>query len=89
MPTRPYMHVINMTIGRTKVYMDNIVVKSHQLIGFHNDLQENLKTLQQVNLKLNLVKCTFNVNLWIFLGHVVLCQSLKYKLEKESTVAKM
>lgn len=59
-------------IGRNlEVYVDDIVIKCRTARDAPLDLEETLKTLLAVNLRLNPKKCTFGVGSGKFLGYMV------------------
>ena len=59
-------------IGRTvEVYIDDIVVESETWAEHVQHLEKTLCLIRAYNMKLNPVKCTFNVNARKFLGFMV------------------
>nr|GFB31938.1 reverse transcriptase domain-containing protein [Tanacetum cinerariifolium] len=59
-------------IGRNiKVYIDDLVVKSHTEPKMLRDVGETFRTLRKINMKLNLKKCTFRAVEGMFLGYMV------------------
>ncbi|GJR24188.1 reverse transcriptase domain-containing protein [Tanacetum coccineum] len=57
-------------IGRNlEVYVDDLVIKSRKEEEIIRDIIETFKTLQQINMKLNLKKCTFGMQERMFLGY--------------------
>nr|GFB55917.1 reverse transcriptase domain-containing protein [Tanacetum cinerariifolium] len=65
-------------IGRNiEVYIDDLVVKSYTEAEMLRDIDETFSTLQKINMKLNLKKCTFGVVEGVFLGYVVTPDGIK------------
>lgn len=59
-------------IGHTvEVYIDNIVVKSKTRSEHAQHLEETIRLMKMYNMKLNLDKCVFGVNVGKFLGFMV------------------
>ena len=59
-------------IGRTvEVYIDDMVVKSKQVVQHINDLKEVFEVLQRHRLHLNANKCAFGVGAGKFLGYLI------------------
>ncbi|GJV91019.1 reverse transcriptase domain-containing protein [Tanacetum coccineum] len=59
-------------IGRNlKVYVDDLAIKSRTEQEIIRDIEETLKTLRKINMKLNIKKCTFGVEEGMFLGYMV------------------
>ncbi|GKD61298.1 reverse transcriptase domain-containing protein, partial [Tanacetum coccineum] len=57
-------------IGRNlEVYVDDLVIKSHTEDEIVRDIEETFKTLREINIKLNLKKCTFGVEEGMLLGY--------------------
>ncbi|GJV90649.1 reverse transcriptase domain-containing protein [Tanacetum coccineum] len=74
-------------IGRNlEVYVNDLVVKSHTEEEIIRDIAETFKTLQKINMKLNLKKCTFGMQEEMFLGYKVNTNELKVCPDKEDTV---
>nr|GEW86817.1 reverse transcriptase domain-containing protein [Tanacetum cinerariifolium] len=56
-------------VGRNiKVYVDDLVVKSHTEAEMVKDIEETLRTSRKVNMKLNPKKCSFGLAEGVFLG---------------------
>lgn len=55
-----------------KVYIDNMLVKSHASGSHVDDLEETFATLCKYQMKLNPVKCTFGITSDKFFGFIVL-----------------
>ncbi|GJY69221.1 reverse transcriptase domain-containing protein [Tanacetum coccineum] len=60
-----------------KVYVDDLVIKSHTEDEIVRDIEETFKTLREFNMKLNPKKCTFGVEEGMFLGYKVNTKGLK------------
>ncbi|GJY32254.1 reverse transcriptase domain-containing protein [Tanacetum coccineum] len=60
-----------------EVYVDDLVIKSHTEEEIIRDIEETFKTLRQINMKLNLKKCTFGMQEGMFLGYKVNAEGLK------------
>ncbi|GKF69876.1 reverse transcriptase domain-containing protein [Tanacetum coccineum] len=69
-----------------EVYVDDLVIKSHTEEEIIQDMAETFKTLRQINMKLNLKKCTFGMQKGMFLGYKVNAEGLKVCPDKEDTV---
>jgi len=60
-------------IGRIlEVYIDDITVKTPEGNNLLNDLHEIFQQLRRYNLRLNLNKCTFGVEVGKFLGYILI-----------------
>ncbi|GJR01392.1 reverse transcriptase domain-containing protein [Tanacetum coccineum] len=74
-------------IGRNlKVYVNDLVIKSHTKEEIIRDIAEIFKTLRQINMKLNLKKCTFGMQEGMFLGYKVNADELKVCPDKADAV---
>ncbi|GJS69124.1 reverse transcriptase domain-containing protein [Tanacetum coccineum] len=74
-------------IGRNlKVYVDDLVIKSLTKQEIIRDIEETLKTLRKINMKLNPKKCTFGVEEGIFLGYMVNTKGIKVCPDKVEAV---
>ncbi|GJX66956.1 reverse transcriptase domain-containing protein [Tanacetum coccineum] len=74
-------------IGKNlKVYVDDLVIKSHTKDEIVRDIEETFKTLRGINIKLNPKKCTFEVEEGMFLGYKVNTKGLKVCLDKVDAV---
>nr|GEV98613.1 reverse transcriptase domain-containing protein [Tanacetum cinerariifolium] len=59
-------------IGRNiKVYVDDLVIKSHTKAEMLRDIDETFRTLRKIKMKLNLKKCTFGAVKGMFLGYMI------------------
>ncbi|GJR67759.1 reverse transcriptase domain-containing protein [Tanacetum coccineum] len=74
-------------IGRNlKVYVDDLVIKSRTKDEIVRDVEDTFKTLREINMKLNLKKCTFGVEEGTFLGYKVNTRGLKVCPDKVDVV---
>nr|GEZ97626.1 reverse transcriptase domain-containing protein [Tanacetum cinerariifolium] len=74
-------------IGRNlKVYVADLVIKSRTEDKIVRDIEETFKTLREINMKLNLKKCAFGVEEWMFLGYKVNNKGLKVCPDKVDVV---
>nr|GEU58356.1 reverse transcriptase domain-containing protein [Tanacetum cinerariifolium] len=74
-------------IGRNlEVYVDDLVIKSRTKDEIVKDIKETFKTLREINMKLNLKKCTFWVEEGMLLGYKVNTKGLKVCLDKVDVV---
>ncbi|GKE59973.1 reverse transcriptase domain-containing protein, partial [Tanacetum coccineum] len=65
-------------IGRNlKVYVDDLVIKSHTEDEIVRDMEETFQTLREINKKLNPKKCTFGIEEGMFLEYKVSTRGLK------------
>ena len=65
-------HMFRPQIGQNvEVYVDDMLVKSHDERKHVDDLEETLDTLRQYNMKLNPSKCAFGVSFGKFLEFMV------------------
>ncbi|GJS76425.1 reverse transcriptase domain-containing protein [Tanacetum coccineum] len=69
-----------------EVYVDDLVIKSHTKKEIIRDVAETFKTLRQINMKLNLKKCTFGMQDGMFLGYKVNAEGLKVCPDKADAV---
>ncbi len=53
------------------IYLDDIIIASKDMTSHMDTLQEDLKRLQEVGLKLKITKCVFLKSKITFLGHEV------------------
>nr|GEU33916.1 reverse transcriptase domain-containing protein [Tanacetum cinerariifolium] len=58
-----------------KVYVDDLVVKSHTEVEMVRDIEETLRTLRKINMKLNPKKCSFGLAEGVFLGTSVMANT--------------
>ncbi|GJR02477.1 reverse transcriptase domain-containing protein [Tanacetum coccineum] len=74
-------------IGRNlEVYVDDLVIKSRREQEIIRDIEETLRTLREINMKLNPKKCTFGVEEGMLLGYKVNTKGIKVCLEKVEAV---
>ena len=71
-----YQRLVDMAfenqIGRNiEAYVDDMVIKSREDQDFLGDVEETLRRLQQIDMKLNPKKCVFGTQQGKFLGHIV------------------
>ncbi|GJW18797.1 putative reverse transcriptase domain-containing protein [Tanacetum coccineum] len=65
-------------IGRKlEVYVDDLVIKIRTGDEIIRDIEETFKTIREINMKLNLKKCTFGVEEGMFLGYKVNTKGIK------------
>ncbi|GJX16019.1 reverse transcriptase domain-containing protein [Tanacetum coccineum] len=77
-------------IGRNlEVYVDDMVIKSRIKQEIIRDIEETFKTLREINMKLNLKKCTFGIEVGMFLGYKVNTKGIKVYPNKVETVLGM
>ncbi|GJU94786.1 reverse transcriptase domain-containing protein [Tanacetum coccineum] len=76
--------------GRNKlnleVFVDDLVIKSRTEDEIVRDIEEMFQTLREINMKLNLKKCTFRIEEGMFLGYKVSTRGLKVCLDKVDAV---
>ncbi|GKF09865.1 reverse transcriptase domain-containing protein [Tanacetum coccineum] len=74
-------------IGRNlEVYVDDLVIKSRTKQEIMRDIKETFRTLREINMKLNLKKCTFGVEEGMFLGYKVNTKGIKVCPDKVEAV---
>ncbi|GJW26989.1 reverse transcriptase domain-containing protein, partial [Tanacetum coccineum] len=74
-------------IGRNlEVYVDDLVIKSRTEEEIICDIAETFKTLRQINMKLNPKKCSFGMQVGMFLGYKVNTDGLKVCPDKADAV---
>ncbi|GJU46471.1 reverse transcriptase domain-containing protein [Tanacetum coccineum] len=77
-------------VGRNlEVYVDNLVIKSHTEAELLRDIEETFCTLRNINMKLNLKKCTFRAVEGMFLGYMVGPEGIKPCPEKIEAVLQL
>nr|GEV01240.1 reverse transcriptase domain-containing protein [Tanacetum cinerariifolium] len=65
-------------IGRNlKIYVDDLVIKSHTETELLRDIEETFRTLRKINMKLNPKKCTFGAAEGMFLGYMISLEGIK------------
>ena len=63
-----------------EVYIDDMLVKSKELLDLEKHLQETFKLLRRYEMKLNPLKCAFGVNSGKFLGFMVTQRGIEVNL---------
>nr|GFD26010.1 reverse transcriptase domain-containing protein [Tanacetum cinerariifolium] len=77
----------NSQISRNiEVYADDLVIKSHIEVEMLRDIGETFRTLQKINMKLNLKKCTFGAVEGMFLGYMITPKGIKPCPDKTEAV---
>ncbi|GJY74499.1 reverse transcriptase domain-containing protein [Tanacetum coccineum] len=69
-----------------EVYVDDLVIKIRMKDEIIRDIEETFKTLREINMKLNLKKCTFGVEEGMFLGYKVNTKGIKVCPDKADVV---
>nr|GEZ27311.1 reverse transcriptase domain-containing protein [Tanacetum cinerariifolium] len=72
-----------------KVYVDDLVVKSHTEAEMMRDIEETFRTLRKVNMKLNPKKISFGLAEGVFLGYVVTPEGIKPCPDKTAAVLQL
>nr|GFA89625.1 reverse transcriptase domain-containing protein [Tanacetum cinerariifolium] len=72
-----------------KVYVDDLVVKSHTKAEMVRDIEETFRTLRKVNMKLNPKKCSFGLAEGVFLGYVITPEGIKPCPDKTTAVLQL
>ncbi|GKD37977.1 reverse transcriptase domain-containing protein [Tanacetum coccineum] len=74
-------------VGRNiKVYVDDLVIKSHTEAEMLRDIDETFPTLRKINMKLNPKKCTFGAVEGMFLGYMISPEGIKPCPDKTEAV---
>ncbi|GJV93649.1 reverse transcriptase domain-containing protein [Tanacetum coccineum] len=77
-------------VGRNiKVYVDDLVIKSHTETEMLRDIDEAFRTLRKINMKLNPKKCTFEAVEGTFLGYMISPKGIKPCLDKTEAVLRL
>nr|GEU32153.1 probable inactive serine/threonine-protein kinase bub1 [Tanacetum cinerariifolium] len=71
-----------------KIYVDDLVIKSRTEQEIIRDMEETFKTLREINMELNLKKCTFGIRECMFLGYKVNADGLRVCPDKVEAVLK-
>nr|GEW11783.1 hypothetical protein [Tanacetum cinerariifolium] len=80
----------NNQIGRNiKVYVDDLVIKSHREAEMLRDIGETFRTLRKINMKLNPKKCTFGGAEGMFLGYMISPEGIKLCPDKTEVVLQL
>ncbi|GKC56653.1 reverse transcriptase domain-containing protein [Tanacetum coccineum] len=72
-----------------EAYVDDMVIKSKTEPEMIKDVEETLLTLQKVNIKLNLKKCSFKTEEGKFLGYIVTSEGIRANPEKAKAIVNM
>lgn len=74
-------------LGRNiEAYIDDILVKIKSSLDIVQDLRETFQTTHTFGLKLNLEKCTFDVQASKFLGFMISQRGLEFNPSKITTI---
>nr|GEZ08738.1 reverse transcriptase domain-containing protein [Tanacetum cinerariifolium] len=73
----------------TEVYVDDLVTKSYTEDEMMRDIKDTVRTLRNVNMKLNLKKCSFGLAEGMFLGYVVTSEGIKPCPDKTAAVLQL
>nr|GEY94136.1 reverse transcriptase domain-containing protein [Tanacetum cinerariifolium] len=77
-------------MGRNiEVYMDDLVVKSHNEAKMVRDIEETFQTLRKINIKLNPKKCSFALAKGVFLAYVITPEGIKPCPDKTTAVLQL
>ncbi|KAL0391380.1 UNVERIFIED_CONTAM: Retrovirus-related Pol polyprotein from transposon opus [Sesamum latifolium] len=77
-------------IGRNmEVYIDDMLVKSHDKDSHIQDLQECFNVIRQLGMKLNPSKCTFGAQGGKFLGYLISRRGIEINPEKIKAIQDM
>nr|GEX82331.1 reverse transcriptase domain-containing protein [Tanacetum cinerariifolium] len=77
-------------IGRNiKVYVDDLVIKSHTKAEMLRDIDETFHTLRKIKMKLNFKKCTFGAVKGMFLGYMITPEGIKPCPDKTESVLQL
>nr|GEW54203.1 reverse transcriptase domain-containing protein [Tanacetum cinerariifolium] len=77
-------------MGRNiEVYVDDLVVKSRTEAEMVRDIEETLRTLRKINMKLNPKKCSFGLAEGVFLGYVITPEGIKPCPDKTAAVLQL
>ncbi|GKC92301.1 reverse transcriptase domain-containing protein [Tanacetum coccineum] len=60
-----------------EVYIDDLVIKSHTKTEMLRDIDETLRTIRKINMKLNPQKCTFGAVEGMFLRYMISLEGIK------------
>lgn len=82
--------VLSNQIGCTlEVYIDDMVVKTHEEENQCGDLEDILKSVKRYNMRLNPTKCSFGVHAGKFLGFMLTRIGIKVNPDKYQTIKDM
>ncbi|GJS37780.1 reverse transcriptase domain-containing protein [Tanacetum coccineum] len=77
-------------IGRNlKIYVDDLVIKSHTETELLRDIEETFRTLRKINMKLNPKKCTFGAAEGMFLGYIISPKGIKPCPDKTEAILQL
>ncbi|GJR72125.1 reverse transcriptase domain-containing protein [Tanacetum coccineum] len=77
-------------VGRNiKVYVNDLVIKSHTKAEMLRDIDETFRTLRKINMKLNHKKCTFGTVEGTFLGYMISPEGIKPCPDKTEAVVQI
>nr|GEZ76171.1 reverse transcriptase domain-containing protein [Tanacetum cinerariifolium] len=77
-------------MGRNiEVYVDDLVIKSHNETEMVRDIAETFQTLRKINMKLNPKKCSFRLAEGVFLGYVITPEGIKPCPDKTTAVLQL
>lgn len=74
MVTRMFKELISTTVG---VYIDDMVVKTRERVGYAHDLEKVFGILRQHKLRLKAEKCAFGVGSGKFLGYMITTRGIE------------
>nr|GEX19112.1 reverse transcriptase domain-containing protein [Tanacetum cinerariifolium] len=72
-----------------KIYVDDLVIKSHTKTELLRDIEETFRTLRRINMKLNPKKCTFGAAEGIILGYMINLERIKPCPDKTEAVLQL
>nr|GEY93226.1 reverse transcriptase domain-containing protein [Tanacetum cinerariifolium] len=92
--SNPVMRVMDKAFERQmgrniKVYVDDLVVKSHTEAKMVRDIEETFQTLRKINMKLNPKKCSFGLAEGVFIGYVITPEGIKPCPDKTAAVLQL
>nr|GEX44653.1 reverse transcriptase domain-containing protein [Tanacetum cinerariifolium] len=72
-----------------EIYVDDLVIKSHTKTELIRDIEETLRTLRKINMKLNPKKYTFGAAEGMFLGYMISLKGIKPCPDKTEAVLQL
>nr|GEU63960.1 reverse transcriptase domain-containing protein [Tanacetum cinerariifolium] len=72
-----------------KIYVDDLVIKSHTKTELLWDIKETFRTLRKINMKFNPKKCTFGAAKEMFLGYMISPEGKKPCPDKTKAVLQL
>ena len=72
-----------------EAYIDDMVVKSRQVVKHLTDLGETFSVLREHKLRLNISKCSFGVSLGKFLGYMITHSGIEVNLEQIKAINRL